>query len=114
LMAFNYWALSISIPFLPGILMPLWECVVLACLGRFLNSTLPVQRRFWSSLLGFSVGLGPFTFFSWPVLVLWVVGLMAIYYWRGSDLKGLSFFILGFFLSVAPFLWATLEQGYGG
>jgi len=116
LLAFNYWALSISIPFLPGILMPLWECLVLACLGRFLNSTVPAQRRFWSSLLGFTLGLGPFTFFSWPVLVLWVLGMMAIHFWKGSNPKGtdLSFFILGFFLSMAPFLRATLEQGYGG
>ncbi len=116
LLGFGYWALLISRPLLPGVLMPLWECGVLYFLARLWKAPDKRSTLIWSGALGFCVGLGPYTFFSWPVLYL-LTFLVVTGIFLNKKPKGLLpvlCFILSSLLAMLPFLIAVQKEGYGG
>lgn len=115
LMAFHYWLLTISNVFLPGITLPLWEFGVLYFLGRFLKSG-PSKRKYWACGLGLFLGLGPYTFFPWPVLFLLIFVTMSWILWKDfkNNIGAAFIFILFFILSLLPFLYSIRTEKYGG
>lgn len=116
ILALNYWSILIARPLLPGITLPLWELVVLYFMGRFLNSTNISNQRLWLCLLGFGLGLGPYTFFAWPVLFLLSLGTVGWIWWKKKSLDVKSFHGFLFFLtlSITPFLYSAGKESYGG
>ena len=71
LTAFSYWPLMLGRVFCPGDLLPLWECLLLALLGRLLKAP-PARRSQGAALLGVTAGLGFITFTPWIAVAAWV------------------------------------------
>ncbi len=115
LVSMGFWPLWISRPFLPGVVLPLWESLVVFALGRFLNGG-PGPRTRQAVLLGFVAGLGPYVFFSWMVLWVWL-GLIFLLHITDPAREKNSIgrpFLAGFFPPLIPFLIAAARTGYGG
>ena len=112
LLSFSYWPLLISWTFLPGITTPLWECVLLYLLSR-INKSSGDSKYSWFFLLGLSLGMGPYTFFSWPVLFLWI--LCAVFSLQQSrpSFKGVAVLCAGITVTLTPFLWSIYHEPYG-
>ncbi len=117
LLAFNYWSFDLAAYLLPGDLLPLWEFICFYILGRWLNSEKQNHAWFWAGLLGFALGLGPFTFTAWPVLVPVIFIILFYRFGFSPALKNpapLLGFISVFIISLAPFGWASWGGDFGG
>src|SRR5579871_2173287 len=113
LFALNFWSLQASRNLL---CLLFWESLVLYLLAWFLKAPPSSSLQVESGLLGFALGLGPFTFPCWPALVPVVLGLAA---WklRSKPRRGPGPWIgfgLSFALALVPFLVAAGQEGYGG
>ena len=116
LVALNEWALMIARPLLPGITSPLWEIGVLYFLGRFLKAGQAPSRKAWACALGFSLGLGPYTFFSWPTFFPAALCAAGLSLGRKSRKERGAAGLLVLFqaLGLAPFVFSAFQEGYGG
>lgn len=116
LVAFSYWPLSIGRFCQPGVSVPAWACLVAFILGKLLTASSPLIRKKWAIGLGFSLGLGSFTFTPWLMMGFWA-GAIFIYWVMSRPVKerpSLSIgFIFALFLSLIPFLWAVSRESYG-
>jgi len=115
LWVFSEWPLLISYPLLPGILMPLWCCFFFYVLAKLNEQRDGNRRAAWSFVSGFVLGLGPYTFFAWPVLFVLGCGLLFGWVWtkKGKGNGEWKWGVLGSLLALAPFLWAAYREGYG-
>ena len=116
LLAFSEWALLISRPMLPGITLPLWELLALYFLGRFLNARSTEGNNLWVLPLGFTLGLGPYTFVPWPVFFVSVLLVVAKASHGISTMnsKTWGIFFLAMLPGLSPFFSAAIHDGYGG
>ncbi|HEY5038184.1 MAG TPA: glycosyltransferase family 39 protein [bacterium] len=114
LFAFSTWPLFIGKFCHQGIWLPLWVCLCLFLLGRFLKSNSKNQPRA-IVVLGLGVGLGSFTFTSWPVVAI-VFG--ATVFWKTTRIAPRKphlffYFLAAFLLTLFPFLLAVFNDGFG-
>ena len=115
LLAFSFWPLWIGRFCHQGIWLPLWTCVSLFLLGKFLGQKPEKGRIRQTVYLGLVTGLGSFTFTPWPsvALLVGIVVLDATLRGPRKDWKALGSFSGGVLTALGPFLWAVLHEGYG-
>lgn len=116
LLSFGFWPVFIGHFSMMTVLLVLAEIMSLYLLGLVYNSD-PSQLNIRSVLLGLSLGLGFYTFVSWPVVAL-VVGAGFLALWSSrfpsrQRIATLIYFCSTILLMVAPFLWTVLTKGYG-
>jgi 4-amino-4-deoxy-L-arabinose transferase-like glycosyltransferase len=117
LMAFSFWPLYVGRFSHPGGLLLLWECLTFWVAGLWMRRTKPEGQKKWAFLLGVWVGVGFYTFTSWPtmafVLTLWV---LVVSLTPPGARKNPSFFpyLGGMLLVCSPLGLAWLQQTYGG
>jgi 4-amino-4-deoxy-L-arabinose transferase-like glycosyltransferase len=93
-------------------LMLLWEWLALWCLGKYLNSTSSGSWKF-TILLGLCIGGGFYTFFAWPVIALFVSGVVLTRAIRSGRLLTALLFLFAVLTAVSPLLWAAIQDDYG-
>ncbi len=112
LFSLNSWALDLS-RFI--ITLPLWELLVFYVWSQWHYSTSSRAQNTWAGILGFTLGLGSFTFPSW--LALAPVIFLLVYQKCKKESKStesaLLLFIFFFIFALAPFLSAVQSEGYG-
>ena len=107
------WPMAISWRLLPGVLSPLWVWMFFYTFACFQQAIDARAQKLWAVAVGFTLGLGPYTFFSWPAL--FVLGYVMVFL-STSRLRKKSYLVLaalGSFASLFPFFWAALRDGYG-
>ena len=109
LMAFSFWPLYVGRFSHQGSLLLLWEMLVLGAAGRLVSTAIPSAQKKIGLGLGFLVGLGFYTFTSWPTVAL-VLTLWVFFFHR----KALLPLFGGMILAYLPLGWAWLYQDYGG
>lgn len=97
-----------------GILLVFWEFAAFYLLGRYWNGNFGI-RRCYAVLLGLWLGLGFYTYFSWPLVF---ISVFSFFYWktikktdRGPKLSG--WVLMSALLAVGPLILAALTHGYG-
>jgi hypothetical protein len=114
-LAFGYWPFLLGRICHQGIWLPLWVCLCLFFLGRFLKASTPSGQRREAVTLGFATGLGSFTFTPWPCMALAVLGGA----FCGSPSKPLRnarhlpYFLGAMLAAMGPFLFAVWREGWG-
>jgi len=110
------WAMEISWPLLPGILMPLWVCLFFYALARFRQAKKVKVQRWLALSMGLVLGLGPYTFFAWPVFFIWaaVVAVRAVIRQTSQPAFNIVLVILGMGAGLTPFLAGVVQEHYGG
>lgn len=113
LLAFGYWPVFIAKPILSGITL-LWEGLIFYALGRLHQRPQTTRMHFFS--LGALAGLGPWVFFSWPIMILWLSLLLLARVTKRPPLPRHSVWFLtaGFLVFFIPFLILAVREGYGG
>ncbi len=114
LMGFSFWALFFARISHQGVLLVLWEYLAIAALGLALGSSGPARNR-WLVLLGFLLGTGFYTYFSWPLPALWVGTLALGAIWKEKRARLVSFLCLALpiLACLAPLFLALLQGQYG-
>jgi hypothetical protein len=112
---FGLWPLWTARTGYPAALFLAWEMGVLYALGKWYSAARPSSKLRWSIVLGLVTGLGPYMLTPWPVVVLFVVLLMALKLWRLPRQTGLAFlvFSLGLLTALIPFGVCVLQGRYG-
>jgi hypothetical protein len=110
------WPLTISCHLLPGVLTPLWVWMFFYIFSYFRQAANFSSRRYWALATGFTLGLGPYTFFSWPMLFIWgyAIVVLLIFQKTTRPIFLTALVVFGSFISLLPFLWAAVHEGYGG
>ncbi|HTA76222.1 MAG TPA: hypothetical protein VK791_03605 [bacterium] len=110
------WPMEISWPLLPGIVMPLWVCLFFYVLARFQKTRETTAQKWLVLCVGCVLGLGPYTFFAWPMFFLWgiVLALRVMVRKTGRTLFYFGLMTLGIGLGMAPFLAGVIQENYGG
>ena len=115
LWAFGYWPFLLGRICHQGIWLPLWAFLCLYFWGRFQNAQSEKYKKWKMMALGFTVGLGSFTFTPWPFLglaILWgLFGPSASLHPR--NIPYFAFFLGGALPALGPFLAAVGREGYG-
>lgn len=115
LFGFSYWPLFIGRTCLQGPWLPLWVCLVLWVLGKFLKLEPSQPRGKLLILLGFFSGLGSFLFTPWPAVTFFILLFIT---WRfliveKKNWKLFSLFFGSLLISLVPFIIAFLSQKPG-
>jgi hypothetical protein len=114
LFALGYWPFLLGRVCSEGIWLPIWVCACILFLGRFLKARPGFNRVQEASFLGLVLGLGSFTFTSWPVVVLWMcLVLFFVFRFNPSSRVAVTFIFIFFLLALIPFGWAVFREGYG-
>lgn len=114
LVGFGFWALFFGRISHQGVLLLLWEYFALFALGKSLAAAGPNRNR-WLALLGFLLGTGFYTYFSWPLVVIWLgsMSLLAFPRKEGRLAVFLCFF-LPMVVFLAPLVFSIWTRTYGG
>ena len=115
LMAFSFWPWLLGrFSFMTGLVL-LAECLVLYCLGNFLNSSTLSFKKKWAFSLGFLLSLGFLIHIHWVSIAVLLVGTLLF------DLKTngkaaqetLLFWALPLVALSLPMLYLCVTKGYG-
>ena len=98
-----------------AVLMVFWEALALWLLAKFAKADPSRGRAGLAVSLGLCLGLGFYTYFAWPLVVLWFIPAV---WWvgvgSGSRGKGLFALVLAvMFLSALPLVVVAVKEGFG-
>lgn len=115
LFMFSFWGLWTARTGYPVAPFVLWELAVFYALGKFLPAADPGAKIKSAVFLGLCAGLGPYSWISWPAVVLFVLVLLAWKFWdsRFRDWPVVLSFSLPFLAVSAPF-WVYFLGGHYG
>jgi 4-amino-4-deoxy-L-arabinose transferase-like glycosyltransferase len=116
LLAFGFWPIFIGRFSMMTVLLVLAEFTTLYLLG-LVSIAQPSQLKVRSILLGVGLGLGFYTFVSWPVVAILVgasfLTLLFTRFRSEHPSEKIAYFFCPFILMITPFIWAALTKGYG-
>lgn len=114
LLAFGFWPVFLGRFSHNAVLMVFWEALALWLLAKLSKADTSLARAWLAAALGLCLGLGFYTYFGWPLIVLWFVP--AVWFIRGPSPKVKNLFIPGlsaFLLAVLPLGVAGYKEGFG-
>ncbi len=112
LMAFSYWPLSLGRYCHQGLFVPFWELSAFWGMGKLFQNSGSRWGGVKAFLLGLWIGWGTLTFTAWWA-VLFGFTVAFVWLFRAGKKQEWIGYWTGLSLGVAPFLFATVRDGYG-
>lgn len=115
LLAVGFWPVFLGRFSHNAVLMVFWESLAFWLLAKYTKAKLTRNRIIFALALGVCLGAGFYTYYAWPLVVLWLFpAVWIISKHSGSKGKGLiSLVLTAVFLTVLPLAIEALREGFG-